>query len=250
MSPWWNAKEQIDVPCGRCVNCKARRVSGWSFRLMKEAERSCSAFFVTLTYDTEYVPITKNGFMSVEKDDVQKFFKRLRKNHGKSNIKYYVAAEYSPEKMRPHYHIILFNACEKHVDPSWGLGSVHIGQVTVASVGYTLKYINKETRIPIHARDDRQKEFSLMSKKMGANYLTPAMRAWHDEDMLHRVYCNLTDGKKIAMPRYYKLKLYTKADMEQIGTSFVPLTDLERSVEREVNIRKSRSKKDQRSLKL
>jgi len=51
--------ENIPFPCGKCPPCKKRRTSGWSFRLMKEEERSKSALFVTLTYDTEYVPITK-----------------------------------------------------------------------------------------------------------------------------------------------------------------------------------------------
>ena len=50
-----------------------RRTSGWSFRLVKEGERSNSALFVTLTYDTAFVPITKNGYMTLDKKDLQKF---------------------------------------------------------------------------------------------------------------------------------------------------------------------------------
>ena len=46
---------------------------------MKEGERSNSALFITLTYDTQFVPITENGYMTLKKSDLQKFFKRLRK---------------------------------------------------------------------------------------------------------------------------------------------------------------------------
>lgn len=36
-------------------------------------------------------------------------------------------------------------------------------------------------------------------------------------DFENRMYCPLPDGRKIAMPRYYKLKIYTDADREHIG---------------------------------
>jgi len=101
--------EHIPFPCGKCPPCKKRRTSGWSFRLVKEGERSLSALFITLTYDTEYVPITSNGYMSLDIKDLQKFFKRLRKLTNEK-LKYYAVGEYGSTKMRPHYHIILYNA--------------------------------------------------------------------------------------------------------------------------------------------
>lgn len=33
----------------------------------------------------------------------------------------------------------------------------------------------------------------------------------------NRMYCNLKDNKKISMPRYYKQKLYTDEEREEIG---------------------------------
>lgn len=130
---------------------------------------SDSAQFITLTYDTKHVPITKNLFMSLRKRDVQLFMKRLRFMHGplkdgQKPIKYYVAGEYGGRTLRPHYHIILFNADLKHIQSAWDLGQVHYGTVTDASVGYTLKYISKPGRIPLHRNDDRVPEFALMSK--------------------------------------------------------------------------------------
>lgn len=43
------------------------------------------------------------------------------------------------------------------------------------------------------------------------------MRNWHHADLLNRMYCNLPDGKKISMPRYYKLKLYTDGEISLIN---------------------------------
>lgn len=156
--------------------------------------------------------------MTVSKKDVQDFFKRLRYySPKKPKIKYYAAAEYGSDTKRPHYHIILFNADPKNIDVAWGMGSVYYGTVSAASVGYSLKYISKKGSIPIHSRDDRLPEFSLMSKKLGANYLTPAMIEWHESDIENRMYLNIEGGKKISMPRYYKDQIYTIEQREHIG---------------------------------
>lgn len=186
-------QENHSVPCGKCPQCLARRISGWSFRLMQEERYSESAYFITLTYDSDHVPITNRGYMGLQKRDVQLFFKKLRKAHTKNGthdkpIKYYVAGEYGGKSFRPHYHIIIFNAelklmMAKHehmllhqtqydgVQPitctQWEHGHITVGQVNHASVGYTLKYMCKEKRIPLHRNDDRLPEFSLMSKGWG-----------------------------------------------------------------------------------
>lgn len=211
------------VPCGKCPECLKRRTSGWSFRLLQEEKTACSAHFITLTYDTQYVPITDRNFKSLDKQDLQKFFKRLRFNHNPTNlpgippIRYYAVGEYGGKTMRPHYHIILFNAHITLIQPSWGLGHVHYGKVSGASIGYTLKYVCKPGKVPLHKNDDRQKEFALMSKGLGKNYLTEAMKQWHLNDLEGRMYCNLTDGKKISMPRYFKDKIYSNMERKIVA---------------------------------
>lgn len=214
-----------------------RRVSGWSFRLMKEGERSESALFVTLTYDTQYVPISPHGYMTLKKSDLQKFFKRLRKLSD-ARIKYYAVGEYGSTRYRPHYHIILFNADIEQVERAWALdnkkiGDIHCGQVSEASIGYTLKYVSKPKRIPLHQRDDRLPEFSLMSKKMGDNYLNEKMIKWHKNDLTNRMYVPIKDGKKIAMPRYYKEKIYT---MEEKKSIFLTMQNIAEQEERQERI--------------
>jgi hypothetical protein len=212
----------MPFPCGKCPACVRRRVSGWAFRLNKQSEQSNSAHFVTLTYNDEHIKKTKNGFETLVKKDVQDFFKRLRKLT-KQKISYYAVGEYGDTGERPHYHIILFNANPKIVENAWKLnditlGNVHFGDVGDASVGYTLKYISKDKKIPQFNGDDRQKEFALMSKGLGAGYLTENMIKWHTKGNLeNKVYLPLKDGKKAAMPRYYKDKLYDKGQKFRIG---------------------------------
>lgn len=208
--------ETIAVPCGKCPPCLSRRASHWSFRLTQHLKDVNSAYFVTLTYDVTNVPMTEKNYMNLSKRDLQLFFKRLRK-YNKSKIQYYAVGEYGTTTFRPHYHIIIYNVNEQTLQKAWQLGFVHIGKVTPASIGYTLKYISKLKKIPIHQNDDRQKEFSLMSKRLGANYLTDAMIKWHKNDLDIRMYCNIQDGKKISMPRYYKDKIYNETERKTIS---------------------------------
>lgn len=214
-------QELHNVPCGKCPSCMSRRASGWSFRLMQEYKAAKHAVFLTLTYDTKHIPITRASYMSLKKRDLQLFFKRLRKAHEKEQwedkIKYYAVGEYGGKTKRPHYHIILFNAKLELIQPAWNLGHIHYGQVNEASVGYTLKYISKPSKVPQHKNDDRIREFSLMSKGLGENYLTPEMVKWHKSAMTDRMYVNLLDGKKVSMPRYYKEKIYNEHERKAIG---------------------------------
>lgn len=208
---------KIPVPCGRCPECLKRRSTQWGFRLQREEERSDSALFVTLTYDSLYIPLTKNGFMTLRLTDVQKFFKRLRelhKLHSKSKIRYYYAGEYGSTRRRPHYHIILFNATPFDVAKAWcdpitrqPIGQIDIGTVSGASIAYTVKYINKGRWQPLHKNDDRTPEFSCMSKGLGKSYLSEKTVAYHRND-LSRAFIVVQDGLKMALPRYYKNKIF------------------------------------------
>lgn len=220
----------IPVPCGKCPECLTRRASIWGFRLRKQEEISSSAFFVTLTYDDHHLNlcdviynknktevktgitrITKNGFMTLQKYDFQNYIKTLRNNlksigHDEK-ISYYACGEYGGKYRRPHFHAIIFNAPQRALEDAWTRGNTFIGTVTGASISYTVKYINKGTWKPLHKNDDRNPEFALMSKRMGANYLTPGTVDFHRND-LTKAYVTLPDGIKMALPRYYKDKLF------------------------------------------
>lgn len=235
--------KHVPVPCGKCPDCKGRRASGWSFRLMQQEKIAMTSEWITLTYDTKHVPITRNGFMSLSKRDVQLFFKKLRKAQGSDSacaglppIKYYAVGEYGTNNKRPHYHIILFNADKRFIQNAWGKGHVYYSQVTGASVGYTLKYMMKEGKIPMHKNDDRIPEFALMSKGIGENYLTPAMVTWHKKDLDNRMYVTTKQGQKVSMPRYYKMKIYDEMERKRIA-HFAVLNSIKKMLEHERHMR-------------
>jgi len=224
--------DKIPVACGKCPSCKIRRVNSWVFRLQEEDKVSSSAYFITLTYDTYHVPITNSGFMTLSKRDFQLFMKRLRKLSD-NKLRYYAVGEYGTINWRPHYHVILFNLegvkrlpdgsyKSDFIEQAWRkvsdlddfsspIGQVHIGMVTSDSIAYTCKYIDKPARVPVHGRDDRVPEFSLMSKGLGKSFITPAIEKFFKSD-LSRCYVIKEGGYKIALPKYFRDKLLTETE--------------------------------------
>lgn len=232
-------ENEMPVPCGRCPACVSTRISQWTFRLQSQYNdmSTTSAHFVTLTYDPKYVPYTKNGFKNLDYRDLQLFFKRLRKLKSGSNestIKYFAVGEYGGKTKRPHYHVILFNSDPGSVMRCWRLGNCHFGEVTAASIGYCFKYLNKPMRKPDHERDDRVRERSFCSKGLGKCYLTEAIVAWHRSSDDNAMVLRTEEGKRVSMPRYFKDRIYSKDEREEIGyrTNIEAQAEIDAEIER------------------
>ncbi|WNK13083.1 MAG: replication initiator protein [Microvirus sp.] len=232
-------KDGTVFPCGKCPPCINRLTSGWAFRLLQEERNSISSHFITFTYDTPNLVTTPHGLRSLCKYHLQCFFKRLRKHNSGKKIKYYAVGEYGSQTKRPHYHAIIFNADVNTIELAWtqrenkhekpiSIGEIYYGDVSGHSIGYTLKYICKGKTVPAFDKDDRQREFSIMSKGLGISYLTDNMLMWHNADLLNRQYVNLKGDIKIAMPRYYREKIYVteyQKELIRIGGSLITQHD-------------------------
>lgn len=232
-----NQNSVVDtVPCGKCPICINRKAYQWCFRLSKEMERSHNASFWTFTY--EEAPLSQNGLPTLKKRDFQNFIKKLR--HKAPNLKYYACGEYGSKTYRPHYHAILFNLPlylsnkPYEMEGIWQHGFTHVGTVTQASLLYVTKYqlkkqdFNKDIINTITGeilKDDREKEKSFMSKKLGDNYLTPNMVNYHVSHMLGAI--PLAEGKFTSMPRYYKDKIFSKSEKKQIAQEFLAMHELD-----------------------
>lgn len=198
----------VIVPCGSCPGCRDARANAWVMRLLEEEKKAVHSHFITLTYET--APLSPYHHPTLVKSDFQNFMKRLRKMAGEG-IKYYACGEYGSTTDRPHYHAIVFNCHHDFYARAWALdkkpiGHVKIGTVTGGSVAYTCKYICKERqKDPVSYKlvsDDRQPEFSLMSKGIGTAYLTPEMVKWHKSNLA--AYYVKEGGYTASLPRYFK----------------------------------------------
>jgi len=168
-SPQQNQSGQI-YSCGKCKACHDKYIRQWVFRLQKQQYETPNCLFVTMTYDYAHIPMNKGKF-TLRKSDYQKFLKRLRKALPNRNFKYVLCGEYGSNFDRPHYHMILFDI-EMNDYPvlsaAWGMGHVHVGSVTPASIAYTFKYAVKGD---LKHRDRRQlKQFVAMSKGLGESF--------------------------------------------------------------------------------
>lgn len=97
------------VPCGKCVLCTEKRKNDWVARAVCEAQTSISEpLWIGLSYNDENLP--EHG---VNKDDVQKFMKRLRirltRDGYEHDLRYFIASEYGSDYQRAHYHMLLYN---------------------------------------------------------------------------------------------------------------------------------------------
>lgn len=211
----------IQVPCGKCPNCRSRRINGWVFRLEQQLKVASSAEFLTLTYGTSHLPFSEKGLPTLSKRDVQLFMKRLRKLNDEK-LSYYLVGEYGGKTQRPHYHILLFNHQVGTVEKAWQLGEVHHGETEIRSIRYTLKYLHKVGTVGATPGDDRQKEFQHMSKGIGANYLTEENVKFHtgDVNVEDKYYLPGVAGQKTPMPRYYRDKIYNESQKFIIANHF------------------------------
>lgn len=210
------------VPCGKCNYCLSAKRADWSFRLKVEQKVSSSAFFVTMTYEDDKLP---NGLPTLCKEDVQAFFKKLRKEQLKysaEGLRYYAVGEYGTRTQRPHYHAIIFNLhlnAAQRLPFVWVKGHVQVGTVTPASIHYVTKYvINKPGDYP-----GRAPPFALMSRRpgIGHNYLA-THTLWHLAGMRNYTQVN---GVISRLPRYYKDKIFYMHQRYELAKQAMEMSD-------------------------
>lgn len=220
--PWM---KEITLPCGKCIGCKLERARQWAVRCMDESRMHADATFVTLTYKDSELLFTKDGHPTIVKEELQKFFRRLRKKT-KKKIAYFSCGEYGEKFERPHYHAIIFGWDPGHkkivqVDPEfgnlytspeleelWTKGQSRCGSVTKESAGYVARYTCKKITGENAAKhyDGRTPEFQLQSTKIGPKEDHGGLGySWlrkHEKDV-YLYDQKIVDGHETKPPRYY-----------------------------------------------
>ncbi|AXH75076.1 MAG: replication initiator protein [Microviridae sp.] len=218
----------LTVPCGQCIGCRIDKSRMWAIRCVHESKLHTSNSFVTLTYDDDKLPL--HG--SLQKKDLQDFFKRARHIYG--NFRYYASGEYGDNTQRPHYHIMFFGIdfsedrkLYKHnqrsdilyksdsLNKCWGLGFCTIGSFNYATAAYTARYAIKKVSGKLadehYSRVDPrtgeflsvEHEFAIMSRRPGIG------SGWYDKfksDAFPSDFL-IYQGKKHSVPRFYTDKL-------------------------------------------
>lgn len=255
-------REFIPVPCGKCKQCISSRILSWIFRLEHEIKISSQAYFVTLTYDENHVPldnpIYEKGYpdrgdnvVHVQKvlkpRDLTLYLKLLRKRYAlqsKNSIRYFAVGEYGTKFKRPHYHIIMLN-CDNPalIQDAWGRGHVDIRPLrSIRSVAYCLKYLYKSNVY----KPAGAPAFSRMSKGLGANYITAEVANYHKSE-LSNVVVSTSDGIKLPLPKYFKDKIYDSYERYRL-TNYLQKRVDERLEERVSSIMQNTGKDEESIL--
>lgn len=223
-----------EVPCGQCLSCRIKRSDEWAVRCVHEASMHERSGFVTLSYADDYLPKNK----SLDKKELAKFFKRLRKVLCGERIRYYACGEYGEKHSRPHYHIIIFSIQPCHCtaydtkDPRyldlveaacrcidrlrikkvWKWGFVdRVGDVNMDSARYCADYIKKAlTGKRAIEYGEREVPFNVMSKGIGRDFADKnASQICMNQGITMR-------GVQVGLPRYYVKRLGVKLTQEKI----------------------------------
>lgn len=135
----FRSDDVIKFPCGKCIGCRSDRARDWTYRCIMESVTCPPAYFVTLTYSDDEVPLAappsssspalsgssypvfdENGHVvlvpensssprfhySLRANDMRLFFMQVTKRLGPVRKLY--AGEYGSRTLRPHYHAIIF----------------------------------------------------------------------------------------------------------------------------------------------
>ena len=234
----------IKLPCGRCIGCRLAKAKEWAVRIMKEAQTSSTACFITLTFDEEklfdwFYNVEKLGekkarekakqlLWTLDVKTFQKFMKRLRKDIAPLKVRFFHCGEYGSLKGRPHHHAIIFGydfpdkekisykklkgkIIEYYVSPQlsqlWKFGYHIISDVTEESAGYCARYVTKKVNGDLSDLyyNGRKKEYITMSRNHGIGY--DWFVQFGHTDCYPQDFLLTSKQYKIKPPRYFD-KLY------------------------------------------
>lgn len=238
--------ELVDIPCGKCIECRISKAQDWATRLELEsysypAEQS---LFVTLTYDDAHLPepqeslrrdTFERGFYApLVYKDIQKFHYKLRSYFNES-FRFFGCGEYGPVNFRPHWHFLYFGLNvfgifddiqtkfrkngrlyfeSKKLNALWNKGFVIFTDFSPSNANYTAQYCIKKLK------GDREKEYQdacqkLELKPLPAELIRMSNRPGigsnfydkHSVEVLYSDSINLRNGKSSCIPDYFKARL-------------------------------------------
>lgn len=210
----------VYVPCGQCMACRISRAATWALRMTHEAQLHKENCFITLTFNDEHNP------KSLDKRDLQLFFKRLRKEISPKKISYFACGEYGDKFKRAHYHACIFgHSFDKskskikshdgfscYSSPSlsslWRFGYSSFSEFSFDTANYVAGYINKKIMgknwekhyYDLETGEIKEREFSLSSRRpaIGKNWF----ELYSDDFLKRDVYYH--QGKPMPLPKYYE----------------------------------------------
>lgn len=211
----------IPTKCGYCIECRKQKQREWRVRLEEEL-RSNFGYFMTLTISPEGIKDLeeKTGLKWEENPNeiatkgLRLFLERVRKDTGKS-IRHWCVTELGEDNDRIHLHGIFFGQKSAElIKKHWKYGFIFIGQYCNSrSVNYMTKYMLK-----VDVKHKEFKQIVLASPGIGDKYFDRLDWQWQKQNYgkIEVPTYTFRNGTKMAMPKYYKDKLFTEQERNKM----------------------------------
>lgn len=211
----------IPIKCGYCIECRKQKQREWRVRLEEEL-RSNYGYFITLTISPDGIKDLeeKTGLKWKENPNeiatkgLRLFLERVRKDTGKS-MRHWCVTELGEDYDRIHLHGIFFGQKSAElIKKHWKYGFIFIGQYCNSrSVNYMTKYMLK-----VDVKHPEFKQIVLASPGIGSGYFNSLNWQWQKQNYKRIEVPTYTfrNGTKMAMPKYYKDKLFTEKERNQM----------------------------------
>lgn len=207
----------VPVSCGRCIECRAKKARDWCVRVAEEVKHNKeNALFITLTFSDTALEQLSYDCVTQSKNEIATLAVRrwleLIRAYKKKSIKHWCVTELTDEG-RIHIHGITWGATKEDIE-RWRYGYIYIGEyVNERTAKYIVKYMTK-----INYSDKEFVGKVLCSPNIGIGYMyneDEVSRHLYNENGTKEFY-RYRDGRKIALPQYYRHKLYTEEEREKL----------------------------------
>lgn len=227
----------VPIGCGKCMECMKQKARNWQVRLSEEIKHTPNAYFITLTFSNESIAelakdIPVEGYQldnAIATKAVRRFLERWRKEHNVS-LRHWLVTELGHQGTENiHLHGVIWLK-EKtdilKIDRIWQYGFAWKGspiQIQGKTIDYK-NYVNEKTIAYIckyvTKRDEQHKYYNsiiLSSPGIGNQYTktTKINRNKYKEKETRETYKTET-GHEIALPTYYRNKIYTEEQREKL----------------------------------
>lgn len=208
----------VPVGCGNCIECRKQKAREWQVRLTEEIKSDNTGVFVTLTFAPEQLQklldeVKQDECNAVATIAVRRFTERWRKKY-KKTVKHWLITELGHKGTeRIHLHGIIFTEHKEEIEKIWSYGWVYIGKyVNIKTINYIIKYVTK-----IDEDHKGYKQIILSSKGIGRNYIGTynELQNKYKGRNTNELY-RLPTGHKIALPIYYRNKIYSEYQREKL----------------------------------
>lgn len=256
--------------CGQCQYCRVLDRMDKVNRLKLEYGMRPHAFFVTLTYSDEYLPVFNYSKKAeLFKPDLIKFIDNIRRKLPKITI--FAVGEYggklfgtdtAKRDIHPHYHLAIF--CDYHdindriravCEDKWFMGHVHILRLSNGLIDYITGYVSKKLTNTFSMEKitglNIRPEFAYSSRRPAIGDISAELISVTEE---HGEIDQLSiDGKNVVIPKYLRFKIkneFLKWDLDLTNPSHRKIYEQRKEASKRETLQKLYEKKEEENEKI